>query len=65
MYLRDDIYFCDCCAQFFDIKIDQPVDVPYSEMPAEFAVDLMQYRATLGNKQHKKKRKKRRSFIDL
>jgi hypothetical protein len=55
MYIRDDIYLCNCCYQFFNVNTRQRVDVPYTEMPAELAMQLMINRATLANKKAKKK----------
>ena len=43
-YIRDDIYICPGCGQFFDEKTDKLVEVAYSDMPAEFALEVMQIR---------------------
>jgi hypothetical protein len=55
MYIRDDIYLCTCCCQFFNVNTRERVDVPYTEMPAELAMELMINRAVLANKKAKKK----------
>jgi hypothetical protein len=43
-YLRDDIYYCSGCGEFFDDLTNKLVDVPYSEMPADFALEVMKVR---------------------
>jgi hypothetical protein len=48
-YLRDDIYLCVCCYQFFKVKTHEKVNVPYTEMPAELAMELMIKRAVFAN----------------
>jgi hypothetical protein len=55
MYSRDDIYLCTCCHQFFNMKTRERVDVPYTEMPAELVMEFMISRASLVNKNVKKK----------
>jgi hypothetical protein len=35
------IYFCDCCNQFYNELTGEKVHVPYSEMPADFAMMVM------------------------
>ena len=40
-YLRDDIYYCPGCGEFFDEVTDKLVDVPYTEIPADFALEVM------------------------
>jgi hypothetical protein len=55
MYKRDDIYLCGCCHQFFNLKTHEKVDVPYTDMPAELAMELMINRAVLSNNKGKKK----------
>ena len=40
-YIRDDIYYCKGCGQFFDLVTDKLIEVPYSEMPADFALRVM------------------------
>lgn len=43
-YIRDDIYLCLDCYNFHDAKTHEIVDVPYSEMPADLAIELMKRR---------------------
>lgn len=57
-YTRDDIYICPSCGYFFDEKTDKPVDVSYSEMPADFALEVMQVRQSKSKCNHKPKRHK-------
>lgn len=44
IYIREDIYYCSKCGHFYDIKTDRLVDVPYTEMTAEFAMKVMRDR---------------------
>jgi hypothetical protein len=55
MYQRDDIYLCYCCYQFFKMRTHERVDVPYHEMPAELAMELMIKRATIAQSKRKRK----------
>lgn len=55
MYMRDDIYLCFCCYQFFKMKTHEKVDVPYYQMPAELAMELMIKRATFSKSKRKRK----------
>jgi len=58
MYMRDDIYLCTCCYQFFKMKTHEKVEVPYHQMPAELAMELMIKRATFTKGKRKRKRHK-------
>ncbi len=40
-YIRNDIYYCKGCGQFFDELTDEQVEIAYSEMPADFAIQVM------------------------
>lgn len=40
-YIREDIYYCKGCGHFFDIKSNELVNILYSEMPASFALKVM------------------------
>jgi hypothetical protein len=40
-YTRDDIYYCAGCGEFFDLQTNERVEVPYTEMPAKFAMKVM------------------------
>jgi hypothetical protein len=44
MYIRDDIYYCDCCGQFYDIKTDRRVELnldDYAESVPGFVRKVM------------------------
>lgn len=56
-YIRNDIYYCSDCGQFYKELTDQQVEVPYSEMPAEFALKVMNHRKRPSNRCHGIKRK--------
>lgn len=60
-YTRDDIYYCPGCGQFFDEATDQRVEVPYSEMPAEFALQVMNARKKRPSKSCHTKRSVKKS----
>lgn len=57
-YIRDDVYFCHECGQFHDLITDKVVNIPYSEMPAEFALEVMKIRHGV-LKRHPKTKHKR------
>lgn len=57
-YQRDDIYLCLDCYNFHDCKTGKIVDVPYSEMPAKLAIELMKRRNGVLYRHPKMKRKK-------
>jgi hypothetical protein len=40
-YIREDIYYCSGCGQFFDELTDKRLEISYAEMPAEFAIQVM------------------------
>lgn len=61
-YVRDDIYLCADCGKFHSLADDSVVDVPYSEMPAQVAINVMSYRQELATKSLKKRKKR---FNDL
>ena len=44
IYSRDDIYYCPCCGLFYDIKTHSEVQVPFEELPIEFAIQVMRDR---------------------
>lgn len=60
-YVRNDVYFCECCGKFYDCVTNDLVDVKYTEMPADMAINLMQYRQFLETLWRKPKRKRRRN----
>lgn len=55
-YIRDDIYYCSKCGQFYDRKTHVLVHVPYTEMPAEFALKVMSDRQQPFRPCHAKRR---------
>lgn len=57
-YIRHDIYICPDCGFFFDDRTNKLVDVPYSDMPAEFALEVMQIRQRKSKCGHKSKVRK-------
>lgn len=59
-YQRDDIYYCECCGLFHSSETDQPVDVPLHELPADFALLVMQHRQTITNPRHRTVTRRRR-----
>lgn len=44
MFRKPSIYFCSCCNQFYNELTGKQVDIPYSEMPADFAMMVMMKR---------------------
>lgn len=61
IYSRDDIYYCPCCGLFYDIKTHSEVQVPFEELPIEFAIQVMTDRQKAGQGKHKSRRKPKRS----
>lgn len=43
-YLSSNTFYCSGCGCFFDVETDELVDMPYVEMPATFALQVMQDR---------------------
>jgi hypothetical protein len=39
--LRADLYYCECCGEFYDRQTHVTVNVPLSEIPADFALEVM------------------------
>ncbi len=56
-FIRSDIYYCPDCGQFFKELTDEQVEVAYSDMPAEFALKVMNDRKRPSNQCHAIKRK--------
>lgn len=54
MYQRDDIYYCDCCAEFYHSKTNQRVEIQFSEMPARFAAEVKARRVKLSKQKNRK-----------
>jgi hypothetical protein len=42
---RTDIYYCPNCGYFFDRETGNLFDIAYTEMPAEFAIQVMSDRS--------------------
>jgi len=57
-YIRDDIYYCPGCGRFFDELTDKLVEVPYTEMPADFALQVMSDRQQPFKPCHTRRRRK-------
>jgi hypothetical protein len=62
-YLREDVYFCYGCGFFHERESAKKVDIPYTDMPADFALHVMDVRQNLARR--KGKRRNRRRFDDL
>lgn len=64
-YDRDDIYYCNCCASFYDIKTHKLVDINLYDLPIEFAGQVLDDRMRLdGIKQRSTKiRRRPRGFV--
>ena len=56
-YQRKDIYFCLSCGHFHDSITDKQVNIPYTDMPADFALAVMYHRQWV----HDIKRKRRKT----
>jgi hypothetical protein len=54
-YNEADLYYCECCGEFYDRKTHVSVNVPLSEIPADFALEVMAAR----QKSYKGRQKKR------
>ena len=51
-YLMDDVYYCPCCGEFYDIKTHALVTVDLSTIPAVFALEVMNDRQAATRKPH-------------
>lgn len=40
----DQTFLCYCCYRFYDPAIEDYVEIPYNEMPAHLAIELMSKR---------------------
>lgn len=60
-YMRDDIYYCPDCGQFFDEQTQKLIEVLYTEMPTDFAGRVMQDRKNPSNKCHSQQRRRKGS----
>jgi hypothetical protein len=45
-YSNIDIYYCNGCGQFFN-ELGRVIEIPYTEMPARFAIQVMDDRQKL------------------
>jgi len=63
-YQRDDIYYCSCCAEFYDIKTHELVNLKISDIPLDMALLVMDARQKLKGNNHRstKTRRKPRGF---
>jgi len=63
-FQRDDIYYCDCCAEFYDIKTHELVNLKISDIPLDMALLVLAARQKLkgNNHHHPKTRRKPRGF---
>jgi hypothetical protein len=59
-FLRDDIYYCNCCGKFFSEMTDEEVQVPFEEMPAALAIQVMADRQNSEKDDYKTQRSSRR-----
>ncbi len=55
---RNDIYYCAGCGYFFDIETSDLFEISYTEMPATFALQVMNDRQVKARTCHMKARKK-------
>ncbi len=60
-FLRDDIYYCGCCGKFFSDVTDEEVKVPFEEMPAALAIQVMSDRQNAEKDDYRDQRTTRRS----
>lgn len=63
-YQRDDIYYCDCCAEFYDIKTHELVNLKISDIPLDMALLVMDARKKrkVNNHRSPNPRRKPRGF---
>lgn len=40
-HLSADLYYCECCAEFYQRETHKRVDVGLHEIPADFALEVM------------------------
>ncbi len=51
LYQRNDIYYCSCCAKFYERITHKRVVIQYHEMPAEMAMEVMEDRQRIANQE--------------
>jgi hypothetical protein len=61
-YMRDDIYYCECCGVFYDRKTHETVNVGLHEIPADFALEVMADRQQNAARKQRRERSKSRGF---
>jgi len=54
-YNDADIYYCECCGEFYERQTHLTVNVPLTELSADFAIEVM----TARQKSYKGRQKKR------
>lgn len=57
-YIRDDIYYCSCCGDFYNRYTHLRMEVPYTQMPADFALKVMEDRQKLSDKAQARRKDK-------
>lgn len=55
---RNDIYYCENCGYFFDVATEDLFEISYTEMPADFALQVMNDRQAKTRTCHMKARRK-------
>ena len=58
-HLSADLYYCECCAQFYKRRTHEPVHVGLHEIPADFALEVMEDRQRNAMKKQKREQRKR------
>jgi hypothetical protein len=43
-YNDADFYYCECCGEFYNRQTHLTVNVPLTEIPADFALEVMAHR---------------------
>jgi len=62
-YMRDDIYYCNCCGVFYDRQTHETVNVGLHEIPADLALEVMADRQqNAARKQRREQRKQSKGF---
>jgi hypothetical protein len=59
VFQRNDIYYCSCCAKFYNNITHERVHVAYHELPAEMAMQVMNDRIKVANQDSHETRRKR------
>ena len=66
MYQRNDIYYCSCCANFYEKGTHKKVHIAYHELSAEMALEVMIDRQKIANDklQESMRRRARKSQLN-